>query len=241
MERILLCRVSVALKCDSGTELDLHWRPYLHCPESSCKDFWHAAVPLEHRNVSTLAPDSTDLLFHVLVHGVESNPLPPIRWIADATTLINSTDASIDWMRLINRAKKESCRLIMRETLNYLHVRFQARIPHPIMLAVNRLHISPFELTEFHFRLNNWEGKHIRAFMELLLQAYRFKNASRSSPRVVGILDYLQYYYHARSPYDLFATLLAQYARRILKDVSVCLRPHDQKKSDPSGVDICHN
>lgn len=219
-------------KAHSGTELDLHWHPLHECQESSEKDFWDGAVPLAFADVSTLSPNSTDMLFHVIIHGVEWNPEPPIRWIADAVSLINSSDAEIDWMRIINRAKKQRVFLKVREGLNYLHARFQARIPKSIMDTINCFQISPIELIVYRYNLSNPEigdNTPFARIMSYIYQGLGLNNESRLVPKVVGLSNYLQWRFGVKGHYNLFSFLLSKGIKRIMKIALSSLMTHSPK------------
>jgi len=223
---------SMPFKAHSGTELDLHWRPFIGCQESSGKDFWDGAVPLALVDVSTLSPNATDMLFHVIIHGVKWNPEPPIRWIADAMSLINSSDAKIDWMRLINQAKRQRVCLRVREGLNYLHARFQARVPKSIMNTTNCFQISPLELMEYRYELNDPEtgdNTPFARFMSYVYEGLRLNNGSRLVPTVVGLLNYLQWRFDVKDHYHLFSLLLSKVFKRIMKILLSNLKTHSPK------------
>ena len=102
-------------------------------------------MPFKVQDVSSYALDPTDMLFHVIVHGVKWNPEPPIRWIADAMTIIQSSDFEIDWPRIISHAKKYMVCLQIREGLNYLYENFQAPVPKTIMDSINKIPVSYLE------------------------------------------------------------------------------------------------
>ncbi|MHC4455090.1 MAG: nucleotidyltransferase family protein, partial [Planctomycetota bacterium] len=141
---------SVQFKDQSGKELDLHWHLLFEsCQEDSDRDFWDGAVPIRVNEVSTYALNPTDNLFYVVVQGVRLNTEPPIRWIADAMSIINSTDSEIDWPRLIKQAKKSRLIIPIKEALNYLHEKFQAPIPNSIVENMNQLSISCTESLEY--------------------------------------------------------------------------------------------
>ncbi|MCF6171945.1 MAG: nucleotidyltransferase family protein [Bacteroidales bacterium] len=109
------------------TELDLHWHPVFEAHNSISDDeFWEASVPLEVAGENTRAFCVTDNFFHTIVHGLRYNPEPPIRWVADAVTILNSEVCSIDWDRLLYLTKKFRSSLQMKDALNYLTKNFQS-------------------------------------------------------------------------------------------------------------------
>ena len=71
---------AVQMKNSLGKEFDLHWRPFNSCREDYEEDFWDGAIPVKMANVISLAPNTTDMLFHVIIHGMalESGSVNPL-------------------------------------------------------------------------------------------------------------------------------------------------------------------
>jgi hypothetical protein len=229
----LVYRHSCLFKDQSGTELDLHWRPFMECQESSWKNFWDKAVPLPLADTTTLSPNATDMLFHVIIHGVQWNLEPPIRWVADAMSVINCSDAEIDWMHLINQAEKQRTYLRVREGLNYLQSGFQARIPKSIMDTMNCLQASPLERVEYRCDVRNpktWLDASFALFMSAICRGLRLNNGSRLVPTIVGLLNYLQHQYDVKDHYRLFPVLLCRLIKKAVKRIiKYSYRPNDSQ------------
>ena len=108
-----------------GRRVDLHWNALWEAAPDD--DLWAAAVPLEVSGVPTLALDPTDQLLHVCVHGVQWDPTPSIRWVADAVTVLR--DGSVDWERLVARARARRLTLALSVSLAYLRDELAAPVP----------------------------------------------------------------------------------------------------------------
>ncbi|BBK32863.1 putative nucleotidyltransferase-like protein [Stella humosa] len=112
-------------------EIDLHWRLAGAWAPGEAPDapFWETARPvtLQDRPVLALAP--TELLYHVIVHGIPRNPVPAIRWVSDSLELIAAGPTRIDWDRLAFLATHYRRRLLLRRGLAYLHARFPGVVP----------------------------------------------------------------------------------------------------------------
>ena len=217
-----LCyRHSMQFKDQSGKELDLHWHVlYESCLEDSDKLFWDGAVPVRINEVSTYALNLTDTLFHVIVHGIRWNPEPPIRWIADAMSIINSTDSKIDWPRLIIQAKKSRLVIPVKEALNYLRERFQAPIPNSIIDSMNQLPISRTESLEYRIVTrdpetisNTLPGTLIGDFPRYLVEYLRFTHGTRLLWKITGFSKFLQYRMGKKSLHALFFYLISRNIR----------------------------
>ncbi len=203
-------RHSMQFKDQSGRELDLHWHVlFVSCKEDFDTLFWDGAVPIRINEVSTYALNPTDTLFHVIVHGVMRNPEPPIRWIADAMCIINSTYSEIDWPRLIIQAKKNQVVLRLKEALNYLHEKFQAPIPNSILDSMNQLPISRIESLEYHYIMNELNpDTHLGGFQIYLVEYLRLTNGTGLLWKIIGLPKYLQYRMNAKSLHNLFSYLI---------------------------------
>ena len=80
---------------DAGERrLDLH--RYALEQLASDEPFWSAAVEIDVMGVRTRALAPTDQLLHVVAHGGRWNPVPPVRWIADAELIRRSAPGGID-------------------------------------------------------------------------------------------------------------------------------------------------
>ena len=79
-------------------EIDLHWHMlFTNCCAQADAPFWHNQQPITFRDIATSAPVPTLALLHTLTHGMHPNTETPIRWIADALTLLRDQQATIDW------------------------------------------------------------------------------------------------------------------------------------------------
>jgi len=127
-------------------ELDLHWHVLKEClAPGADKDFWEGALPIEINGVQTQVLNPVDDLFHTCIHGVRWNETPPIRWIADAVTIMNS-HVSIDWDHLIQQAEKRRLSFPLRHALTYLADQFAAPIPPKFLDDLNRILVSKREI-----------------------------------------------------------------------------------------------
>jgi hypothetical protein len=81
-----------------GHEIDLHWHiMFTNCCAQADAPFWQNTQSATFRDIPTSAPVPTLALLHTLAHGLHPNTETPIRWIADALTLLRDPQATIDW------------------------------------------------------------------------------------------------------------------------------------------------
>jgi len=124
IERLLTVRHSVALVRDD-IELDLHWHSLVESVGTSLDDdLWATSVPLDVLGRSTRALCPADQVLHVAVHGLRWNPVPTIRWVADAHTVITSAGPDLDWRRLADLARRHRLGAPVTAAVGYLATEF---------------------------------------------------------------------------------------------------------------------
>ncbi len=128
-----------------GREMDLHWRSLEETPRDF---FWQDARPFSMFGAQTLQPSPTAMLTHAVLHGMRSNPEPPVRWIADSITILRRKGAEIDWTRIVTFARQEKLTYRLGLGFRYLHDRFDAAIPAETLAALERVKPSVCERIE---------------------------------------------------------------------------------------------
>ncbi len=199
------------LNDSSGKEFDLHWHLlYESCWEGADDDFWDGAVPLTLGGVPALAPNPADMLMHIIVHGIKWNPEPPIRWIADAVSLINASVSQIDWERLVLQTRKHRVVLHIKKALNYLGDTYGAPIPPATLDAVNSIPISFIDILEHRYITKNIEinsrsflDSYIGDFPVYLMEYRRRHQAAGYFSWIKGLIQYLLYRMHKKNTFEL--------------------------------------
>ncbi len=137
----------------AAAELDLHWYVFDQCcyPGADAT-LWDASVPLEinGQRVRTLCP--ADQLLHTCVHGAEWNSIPPLRWVADAVTILNEAAGQIDWNRLVDQARQRRLVAATRDTLAYLRDNLEAPVPSAVLEQLHRVSITLGDRLEYRSR-----------------------------------------------------------------------------------------
>lgn len=202
---------------ESGTEVDLHWNIMMESTRvDPASDFWSKAVPIKIHGIPSNTLDPTDMLFHVIVHGIKWNPEPPIRWIADAMTIIRSNNPDIDWTRIINHAKKYMVSLQVKEGLCYLYDKFQAPVPKTIMDDIKAMPVSHLERFEYRRLISNdeyYSGTLLGGFPGYLIGYLRLTRGSGFLPSFAGFPKYLQFRMNKKNMRQLLSYLLVRGAR----------------------------
>ena len=132
---------------------DLHWHVLTESSwPNADDDFWEGAVSISFDGVSTRALNPSDQLFHVCGHGAKWNPIPPLRWAADAMAILNAAPSEINWGRFIDRARKLRLILPARDTMNYLRNVLEAPIPPAVLQDMEDLPVSRGERIEYQLK-----------------------------------------------------------------------------------------
>ncbi|MEO9254477.1 MAG: nucleotidyltransferase family protein, partial [Tepidiformaceae bacterium] len=135
---------------EAGVGIDLHWHLLEECRQPDADDsFWADSHPLEVDGAATRALSATDQLLHVCVHGSRWDPVPPIRWAADAYTLIARNADSIDWKRLVREARRRRLTLNLGGCLTYLREELNASVPEDVLEQLRRSRTSRLERWDY--------------------------------------------------------------------------------------------
>jgi len=142
-------------KLPAAAELDLHWYVFDQCcyPNADA-ELWKSSVPVEIEGFPTRALNPTDQLLHTCVHGAEWDLVPPLRWIADAITILHRASDQIDWHRLVHQAKERRLVPATRDTLTYLRTKLGAPVPDAVLSDLRSAPISFIEHLEYRSRMS---------------------------------------------------------------------------------------
>ncbi|AWB33061.1 nucleotidyltransferase family protein [Orrella marina] len=107
--------------------------------------FWRNAVKMQVGNIELLRPRAADLLLHVIVHGLRTNVVAPLRWAADAAMVLQHDGDAIDWADLDQFAASIKLRARLYFGLTLLNEAFMTDTPIKTDQAVGTW-IEQFEL-----------------------------------------------------------------------------------------------
>jgi Uncharacterised nucleotidyltransferase len=138
LHQIIWCSHAAKFRNGREQELDIHWHmlPEGRQPGAD-DDIWRGAKKINFCGVDVLCANPTDLLLHVCAHGAIGDPVPPIRWIADAWMILSRPPGTVDWGRLVTLARKRALTLSVGRALEFLQAGFSAPVP-PSVIATMR-------------------------------------------------------------------------------------------------------
>ena len=147
-------------RANPEVQVDLHWRLFwARFSREAETALWERAVEFDVGGEKCLAPSTADMLLHVCAHGARWNPMPPLRWVADAAFLIRT--GTVDWTHLCVQTERLGLALPLADTLNYLRSIMRVAVPEEVIRNLVR---SP------------------PTAMERLLYELGFATANQSSP-----------------------------------------------------------
>ncbi|MFC1849850.1 nucleotidyltransferase family protein [candidate division CSSED10-310 bacterium] len=177
-------------------KFDLHWHVLEECCQSDADDdFWEGAVPLLLDDLPTKALNPSDQLLHIIVHGTKWNPVPPLRWIADAWHIFQDDETVIDWDRLVEQALKRELLLPVHCALFYLKKLLDVPIPPAILDRFKKVTPSRIEILEFRYKSEDYHQK-LLGYGPILwfnYRRWRRDNQCRGPDR--GFISYLSRYW----------------------------------------------
>lgn len=204
---------AVLLRHGSGLELDLH-RHILEeaCWKGSDDVLWEDPVDfeLDGRPARTIRPEAH--LVHTMVHGVRWDPVPPIRWIADSTTLLRKFEESWDWEFTSDLARRLGVSWAVAAGLSYLRENFVALVPEEIIQELASAPASRLERIDFRAqqagRSAAWQSaRYVTRYL-------RLSSRRPLSRKLADFPAYLQVMWGLESPWSVPADGLRRVRRR---------------------------
>jgi hypothetical protein len=201
---------------EEGGSIDLHWHS-LWAPARE-DDFWDAALPIEIGDAPTLGQCHPDHLLQVCVHGIWSGTRQPVRWLADATMVLRSAGAGLDWDRVVERARARSVTLPMAAALRVLRGTLAAPVPEGVLRSLERTPRGGIERA-VHW---GWTGPPTRARRAVVLaDNYRRRRGLPPGPaRAESVAAYVDAYtrmaWGVERPREIPLTAIRRLVRREL-------------------------
>lgn len=173
---------STPFEDSGGRQVDLHWHLFWECFKAGDdKDYWEKAIPIKIGEVKTLALSPTDQLLHTCWHGARWNEVPPIRWVADAMSILAASAAEIDWPSLLKKAQRHRVVLPVKDSLEYLKKTFDAPVPDSLLESLSAVRISSVERENYELTLNPMTPPTTSRILRMLYYDYRWLSSSTSA------------------------------------------------------------
>ncbi len=155
---------------DRKVELDFHWRFLRESFNDSWNQrIWEHKVPLSIQGCTTHTLKPGDQLLHTLVHGLEWNQMPGLRWALDAHMIVKK--AEVDWDDLLRTAREWRFQPFLKEGLVFLET-LGSPVPPTILKRLSQSSVSVMEKIYFHHKLKPRSPGSIN---HILLRLYQMK------------------------------------------------------------------
>lgn len=165
-----------------GRQVDLHWHLFWECFNAGDDDdFWEKAIPIKIGGVQTLALNPTNQLLHTCWHGARWNEVPPIRWVADAMSILAASLDEINWESLLKKAQRHRIVLPVKDSLEYLKKKFDAPVPDTLLKSLSAVRISNMERENYELILNPMAPPTTTKILRMLYYDYRWLSSSTSA------------------------------------------------------------
>jgi hypothetical protein len=203
----------------AGTELDLHWHfMFEACNDAADAAFWSGARPLDFGGVATRQPDPALALLLIVIHGMRFNPMPPVRWIPDALSIVHGAGADLDWHRLTEFARAQKLTYRLSLGLRYLAAEWHAPVPDEVWRALSAAPISLRERVENTVVFRDIE----RLFAHPVTKQWViFADYCRAAPTrnplkfLIGFSHYMRYRWRVGSRRDIVTQTLRGVLNRL--------------------------
>lgn len=209
---------AVTMVNERGLVVDLHWHLLFEClnPNDDA-DFWGASQQLDKESDPLYVLCPTDQLFHACVHGcrhqVGGTNIPPIRWVADALTIMAVAGERIDYRRLGQLARERQLGLTLKLTLGYLRDPWRATLPKSFLSEMADWPVSAWERAELRTQQKTFG---FLGPLPMIWRYYRRFKRNGARDRVVrNFASYLQHFFHFQHRRDVLVFLASKGIRNL--------------------------
>jgi Uncharacterised nucleotidyltransferase len=182
------------LRGDDLCRIDLHWGSLPGQDDEADAAYWRTAHGVALGGSDILVPDATRMLFHTIAHGVHWNPVPPVRWIADAMVILRSPNTRFAWSELVELAIRQQFAQRLHLGLLFLKLQFDAPVPTSVIEDLRRSGVSWLEAINNVCNVqNNRPDKASGRFLAMFGKYCRIFWNRNPIAFVGGFLDALQF------------------------------------------------
>jgi hypothetical protein len=194
-------------------EIDLHWASIRDRFEGD-ESFWDDArsATLLGRRISILSP--ADQLLQTCGHASARNvDVAPIRWVADAVSLLRRHGDAIDWDRVVDVARERRLSCAVAACLRYLEQGLSVAVPPHVLLLLER---DATMLDRISLRVRNSYGPIIYLYVLSVWLRLAFARPRRAIPtRLAQLPHYVRFYFRLQPDASLTRFVLSKVRARV--------------------------
>jgi hypothetical protein len=132
--RVLRGRSNLRVEAEGRAPFGLHWRLLPEYPAAGDDVLRREARRLPLEGVDALALSPADELLHTCAGGARTALWANVQWVADATTIIRSSE--VDWDRVVWQAEERRAAPRLGEALGYLAALLEAPVPADVLVRL---------------------------------------------------------------------------------------------------------
>lgn len=207
---------ALALYDEIGNSVDLHCHLLMACCEPGADlPFWEASRPFQVEGAPTRTLCTTDHLLQACVHGLNWVQVPPIRWVADAITMLRVAPDEVDWDRAHRLALERDMALPVREALGYLHRAFDAPVPADTLRRLGSIPVSYSDRLRFGVWMKSSRGRPLALLLHHWTMFSRGLGRAGAVERAHGLPAYLRFWANTDRIWKIPAVLATKGVRVI--------------------------
>jgi hypothetical protein len=208
----------VSLKHADYGDVDLHWHVLRDATFSGAdRAFWADSVPLQVHQITTRALNPTDQLLHACIHGYAANVVAPIRWVADAITVLRTSE--IDWARLVRLSRELHLSFPATSALTFLQSAFPTSIAPGVLDELAAIPVDAAERR--YFRRQAQPEIHLRDILVDNLERHRRANRDRHPMlSLLSLPRQFQMHYNLPRLSDLGGFIVSLLTKRIRRGLA---------------------
>jgi hypothetical protein len=202
-------------------QIDLHWHPFWEVFNGDeDTDYWQQAIPIKVNDVPTLALNPTHELLHTCWHGARWNEVPPIRWVADAMTILEANKERIDWSTLVEKARRHHISLPLRDSLSYLKQLLDAPVPGNVISELAAIPTTALEQESYAVLVNPRLPPTTGKILRLLYFDYLWlRSSTKSRSTLLTFAKFLQAKWNLQQLWQVPVYIPLRFAKRGFRDL----------------------
>lgn len=229
-ERLISVYQGLGFQDNSKYPLNLQWHVFPSAFQDRPDDeFWQGAITTTIGDVSTYVLDPTDQLLSLCLQVYSWTPILPIRWLTDAIIILNSSQADLDWNRLIEQARKYQLILPLTLMVNQLQKVFPNSVTTTILEQLAEVQVSQFEQIEYRIKTQ----QNLPVFNSFFLRYFHYLRSVSNKNlafKLFGFPKYLQYVWELEHVWEVPYQLLLRGMRRMWHELRQ--RKNESKMTD---------
>ncbi len=170
--------------------LDFHWRLFKETYYDEADEIlWNNKIPLQYNKLRIHTLNSTDHLLNILVHGMEGNLFPSIRWVSDALIILQN--GNINWEHLIKLTADLKYTPFLKSGINYLYSNFNISVPDEVLKIIESLKPSSGENKYFLLK----QKLHLAGtFKNIFFRHYQYRLYGKQKDLLLEIRIFIRHY-----------------------------------------------